>query len=241
MRTVYREKKYTCGEYLDVYIYPVFETGKLGGGKRAKKKPSTEAQKKLNQRHREEKLVRLLHANFTPEDLEIHLTYKGEQPGSDEEAARNLRNYIRRIQRLRKKMGLPPLKYIAVTERGKRGGRYHHHITVNGGIDRDTLESMWEYGYANSRRLQFTEDGLAGLGNYIVMVNHWRKGVLVSAWVPREGNEFKRNEPLDLRNYAQAAMEILGPDILKAPEPEKEIERQKRRATRRRGGFSGIA
>ena len=41
MRTVYREKKYTCGEYLDVYIYPVFETGKLGGGKRAKKKPST--------------------------------------------------------------------------------------------------------------------------------------------------------------------------------------------------------
>ena len=168
MRTVYREKKYTCGEYLDVYIYPVFETGKLGGGKRAKKKPSTEAQKKLNQRHREEKLVRLLHANFTPEDLEIHLTYKGEQPGSDEEAARNLRNYIRRIQRLRKKMGLPPLKYIAVTERGKRGGRYHHHITVNGGIDRDTLESMWEYGYANSRRLQFTEDGLAGLGNYIV-------------------------------------------------------------------------
>ncbi len=73
------------------------------------------------------------------------------------------------------------------------------------------------------------------------MVNHWRKGVLVSAWVPREGNEFKRNEPLDLRNYAQAAMEILGPDILKAPEPEKEIERQKRRATRRRGGFSGIA
>ena len=168
MRTVYREKKYTCGEYLDVYIYPVFETGKPGGGKREKKKPSTKAQKKLNQRHREEKLVRLLHANFTPEDLEIHLTYKGEQPGSDEEAARNLRNYIRRIQRLRKKMGLPPLKYIAVTERGKRGGRYHHHITVNGGIDRDTLESMWEYGYANSRRLQFTEDGLAGLGNYIV-------------------------------------------------------------------------
>ena len=168
MRTVYREKKYTCGEYLDVFIYPVFETGKHRGGKREKRKPSTEAQKKLNQRHREEKLVRLLRANFTPEDLEIHLTYRGKQPESDEEAARNQRNYIRRIQRLRKKMGLPPLKYIAVTERGKRGGRYHHHITVNGGIDRDTLESMWEYGYANSRRLQFTEDGLAGLGNYIV-------------------------------------------------------------------------
>lgn len=167
MRTVYREKKYTCGEYLDVFIYPVFEEGKHSGGKRKKRKPSTDAQKKLNKRHREEKLVRLLHANFTPEDLEIHLTYRV-QPGSDEEAARLLRNYIRRIQRLRKKLGLPPLKYIVVTERGKRGGRYHHHITINGGIDRDTLESMWEHGYANSRRLQFTEDGLAGLGHYIV-------------------------------------------------------------------------
>lgn len=164
MRTVYREKLYTCWEYLNVFIYPVFEMGKR---RRAKRKPSTEAQKKLNQRHREEKLVRLLHTNFTPEDLEIHLTYRGQQPESDEEAARLLRNYIRRVQWLRKKMGLPPLKYIAVTERGKRGGRYHHHVTVSGGIDRDTLESMWEHGYANSRRLQFTEDGLAGLGHYI--------------------------------------------------------------------------
>ena len=167
MRTVYREKKYTCGEYLDVYIYPVFETGPRKGRRAARRKPSTEAQKKLNQRHRQEELTRVTHANFTPEDLEIHLTYRGEQPGSDEEAARNLRNHIRRIQRLRKKLGLPPLKYITVTERGKRGGRYHHHLTVNGGIDRDTLESMWEHGYANSRRLQFSEDGVAGLTHYI--------------------------------------------------------------------------
>ena len=45
MRTVYREKKYTCGEYLDVYIYPVFETGPRKGRRAARRKPSTEAQK----------------------------------------------------------------------------------------------------------------------------------------------------------------------------------------------------
>ena len=77
MRTVYREKKYVCGEYLDVFVYPVFETGKSGGGKRTKRKPSTEAQKKLNQRHRKEKLERKLHANFTPEDLEIETFVHG--------------------------------------------------------------------------------------------------------------------------------------------------------------------
>lgn len=166
MRTVYREKRYYCGEYLDVYIFPTFETGRRSSGGRRKRKPSSAAQKKLNQRHREEKLARLLHTNFTPEDLEIHLTYTV-QPESDEEAARLLRNYIRRIQRLRKKRGLPPLKYIVATERGKKGGRIHHHITVNGGIDRDELESLWGLGYANSRRLQFTENGLAGLAHYI--------------------------------------------------------------------------
>ena len=166
MRTVYREKRYYCGEYLDVYIFPVFETGRRASGRGKKRKPTSSAQKKLNQRHREQKLARLLRANFTPDDLELDLTYIV-QPESDEEAARFLRNYIRRIQRLRKKRGLPPLKYIAVTEHGKKSGRYHHHITISGGIDRDELERLWGLGYANSRRLQFTENGLAGLAHYI--------------------------------------------------------------------------
>lgn len=176
MRTTYREKRYYCGEYLDAFIFPVFETRKGGGSRRGKRKPSSETQKKLNRRHREEKLVRLLHANFTPDDLELHLTYS-EQPESDEEAKRELSNFLRRLRRYRKKMGLEPLKYIAVTERGKRGGRYHHHITVNGGIDRDALESLWGLGYANSRRLQFTENGLAGLGHYIT-----KSPVFSKAW-----------------------------------------------------------
>ena len=159
MKTVYREKRYYCGEYLDVYIYPTYRQGR-SRGKRSK--PTSAAQAKLNQRHREEKLVRLLHANFTPDDLEIHLTYQ-QQPESPEEAQRLLRNYIRRVQRARKKQGLPPLKYIAVTEKGSKNGRYHHHVTLSGGMDRDELEKLWGLGYANSRRLQFTESGLAGL------------------------------------------------------------------------------
>ena len=142
MKTVYREKRYYCGEYLDVYIYPTYRQGR-SRGKRSK--PTSAAQAKLNQRHREEKLVRLLHANFTPDDLEIHLTYQ-QQPESPEEAQRLLRNYIRRVQRARKKQGLPPLKYIAVTEKGSKNGRYHHHVTLSGGMDRDELEKLWGLG-----------------------------------------------------------------------------------------------
>lgn len=167
MKTIYREKRYYCGEYLDVYIYPVYLAVSKRSRRSRRAKPSSAAQKKLNQRHREEKLARLLHANFTPEDLELHLTYAS-QPESEEEAKRELSNFLRRLRRYRKKHGLEPLKYIAVTERGKKGGRFHHHVTVNGGIDRDELERLWGLGYANSRRLQFAETGLAGLAHYIV-------------------------------------------------------------------------
>jgi hypothetical protein len=163
MRTIYREKKYICGEYLDVYIFPTFRQA----GQRSKKsKPTTEAQEKLNKRHAEEKLVRLLHANFTPEDLELGLDY-AVNPEDDEAAKRDVQNFIRRLKRLRQKLGLSPLKYIAVTEKSSRG-RYHHHVTVSGGIDRDMIEKLWGLGRANSKRLQFDENGVAALGHYIV-------------------------------------------------------------------------
>ena len=68
MRTVYREKALLLARVPDVYIYLDLCTGSESRGKRSK---PTAAQKKPNQRHREEKLVRLLHANFTPDDLEI--------------------------------------------------------------------------------------------------------------------------------------------------------------------------
>ncbi len=170
MRTIYREQKYVCGEYLDVNIFPTYKTATQ---RKRRSQPTSEVQAKLNQRHREEKLARLFHANFTPDDCEIHLTY-AEQPESPERARADLRNYLERLARLRKKAGLEPLKYIGVTERGNNG-RYHHHVTVNGGLSRDAMEEKWGFGYANTRRLQFSETGLAGLANYIVKDSIFRK------------------------------------------------------------------
>lgn len=164
MRTVYREKRYYCGDYLDAYVYPVFEDGKRTG-KRVRHRHSTPAQTKLNQRHSREKLVRLLHANFSPSDLEIHLTYEDEP--TEDEAKRKLSNFLRCLRRYRRSHGLGDLKYVAVTERGKRNDRIHHHITLNGGIGRDELEHLWKHGYANSRRLQFGPNGIAALGYYV--------------------------------------------------------------------------
>jgi len=165
LRCLYRERRYFCGDYLEVNIFPVFKTQK-GRGKKAK--PTSEVQARLNEHNAEQKLIRILNANFTADDLELHLTYRDENlPETPEEAERDAQNFLRRVKRLRKKLGLDELKYINVPEGGFEGTRFHFHITMNGGIDRSELENLWGYGYANSKKLQFNENGIEGLARYI--------------------------------------------------------------------------
>lgn len=159
-----RQTIYVCGDYMDADIYPVFQPA----GKRRKKcKPTSKIQQRLNQKNAERRITRLVHKNFTHKDIALHLTYTT-PPDSPEQAQRDLYNFIRRVKRLRKKLGLPALKYVSCTESGKKSGRVHHHLILSGGVDRDLLEELWGKGYANSKRLQFGPDGVTGLAHYIV-------------------------------------------------------------------------
>ncbi len=56
------------------------------------------------------------------------------------------------------------------------------------------------------------------------MVVRWRKGRSVVAWELKD-SKHKRNEPLDLRNYATAALEIANP-ILQEGEIAKPIRKR---------------
>ena len=65
-----------------------------------------------------------------------------------EQAEQEATNFLRRVQYRRKKEGLPPLKYMIVTAyTTKRNSetpvRIHHHIIMNGGLDRDVVEDLW--------------------------------------------------------------------------------------------------
>ena len=105
-------------------------------------------------------------------------------PVTLEDAEREVRNYLDRVSYRRKKEGLEPLKYILVTEckteKGKE--RWHHHIIMNGGLDRtNVVEALWSrpkkkgqkigesLGIVNSRRIQIEDDGkgISALGNYL--------------------------------------------------------------------------
>lgn len=166
-----RQTMYVCGDYMDADIYPVYQPA----GKRRKKcRPTSKIQERLNQKNAEKKITRLVHMNFTQKDVALHLTYTN-APETAEQAQKDLYNFIRRVKRLRKKMGLPALKYVSCTEFGKKTGRVHHHLILSGGVDRDTLEELWGKGYANSKRLQFHEDGVTGLAHYIVKEKEFYK------------------------------------------------------------------
>lgn len=165
MRCFYREKRYYSGDYLEVDIYPVF--GKAGQ-RRKRYKPTSECQKRLNKKNAEMKLTRLMNANFTEDDLRFDLTYSpGNLPEDDDVAIKELRNFLRRLKRFRKKAGLSALKYIAVTEKSKKG-RYHHHLVISGGVSIGALAALWGRGYTSAKPLQFDENGVEGLAKYLV-------------------------------------------------------------------------
>ncbi len=172
INSLYRTTTTKAGDQLEADIYPSF--GKKQDEPRTKRKrESRPSQKNLNDRRARRYLNNLTAVNFGKGDLygtfsydEVHL------PGSIEEAIKIFGNFIRKINRKRKKQGKDNLKYIYVTEFSddpKKGIRVHHHMIFSGDEDRDELEKMWIYGSrTQTRRLAPDPDThITGLVQYI--------------------------------------------------------------------------
>lgn len=168
----YREKKIYSGDILEIEIYPISKIERKQKRK-IKEKESKSKQKNLNDKNAKKQLIRLLNTNFTTKDLHVTLTYDKENlPENENAAKKDVTNFIRRLNYYIKKHNLGELKYIAVIEfreqeEGKKDIRLHHHLVVNGIVDRDTLEEIWQKGRANADRLKPDEFGLEGLARYI--------------------------------------------------------------------------
>lgn len=167
----YREKRIYSGKMLEVEIYPISLKEKRKSRSK-KRKESKIKQKNLNEKNAKKHLVRLLNTNFTDKDISLTLTYDNKNlPKNEDEARRDVVNYIRRLKNYRKRRGLPEIKYVAVieyreAERGK-SVRLHHHLIMDGAVDRDTVERLWKKGRCNADRLRADEFGYEGLARYI--------------------------------------------------------------------------
>ncbi len=162
MRCRYREKIYRCGDYLEVDVFPVFS--KASGRRKKRYRPTSEMQARLNQRNAERYATRLLNENFTEDDISVTLTYEDKYlPKTIEQAESDASNFLRRLKRLRKKLGLPEIVYVRITG----AGRFHFHIPMSGGVDDKTIQKLWPYGYANTIHFKFNENGIEGHARYI--------------------------------------------------------------------------
>jgi hypothetical protein len=177
----FRQKTVHCGignrtRYREVDIIPDYEPKK--GKRQRKASESRPAQKRLNERYAVRYLHQLVKANFFRDDFHVTLTYAdGRIPKSEEEANRLVSNFFGKVKRAREKLGLPPLKFIKANENFNGSGRPHHHIIMNGGLNRDDIERMWSIGKGRNAEkiglvtadlLQFDKEGIENLVRYIV-------------------------------------------------------------------------
>ena len=163
---------------MEVEHYPVFTSHIRRRG--PKRKPTSETMKRHNDIVAKRKLIRLAHTNFTPDDIRFDLTYNAQNyPESAEAAQKQMQLFLRRLRRYRKKNDLPDLKYIGVTEIGKRGLRFHHHLLLNcGDMTARALAELWGKGYTTIKPLQFNDTGIVDLAKYFV-----KEPILGKRWI----------------------------------------------------------
>lgn len=193
MRNVIRKikrnasKKNTKADYIQVSYFN-FSEGTLPMWGPRKYRESTPKQKRLNEKKAKRYFEALVEANFKGNrDLVVHPTFSDEHyPKSPEDAHRQVKNWIARINYRRRKNGLPNCKYIIVFEQSKTG-RMHFHVLMDGKLPREEVENAWKLGFCNADRLR--SDPKIGLQK---LISYLSKGGMTDdknakRWVPSKG------------------------------------------------------
>ncbi len=174
-----RQKIIHCGRGAKTYYREVdILMGKSTKRQRGPKtKRSIPKQERLNFKNSQRHLHQLCKSNFTGYDFRVDLTYDDDWlPDTLEMGRKYVDSYLRKVNSMRKKKELSPARWIAVDEGFDGSGRPHHHLLISGGLDRDTMESLWytgrgknavSLGMASTETLKFNNDGIEGLIKYI--------------------------------------------------------------------------
>lgn len=195
--TTKSENKSTGKELLEAQIYPSFYH-KADVPRTERKRESKPSQRKLNDKNSRRYLIRLANINFGPGDIWATFGWNEDLlPEDIEGAKRDIVNFLRRINRKRKKECRENIKYIYILAFDDYT-RPHFHIIMTGeGIDRDELEAMWgKCDRPNTRRIKPDDNFLlTGLATYISNNPHGTK-----RWCPSK-NLTKPKEPT--RSYSK--------------------------------------
>lgn len=153
------------GSMTEVECYPVYRYQYRRKLKATS--PTPEAMMAVNDRNARKRFERYAENNFVAgQDYALSLTYAEDAPEDEAVCRKDLRNYLVRVNRARKRKHLPPVRYMGVIETGKLG-RLHHHLLISGGLDRDEMEALWGKGFANCDRIQKSRGGLIAISRYM--------------------------------------------------------------------------
>ena len=155
---MYLKTTWTYGNRVEVRKYHTARYGEHGEKRGRRQRPTTEAMKDANRRRAEDKLRRLMVANFTDDDIYLTLTYRREERPDAEGAKKILKKFFDALRRVYKKAGAP-LKYIIVTEQKTRA--IHHHLVLNDPGIRNfntTIRRLWTHGGYHTEALYPDKD-----------------------------------------------------------------------------------
>lgn len=161
-RDIYKFSDSDEYEYTALYNY-----GAKGERRKKRKKPTPEQMARQNQINRENKMRRLLKANFKRGDWWMTLNYPKGTRKSMEEVREDLGKFTRNVAAAYKRRGYQ-FKWVYRIEVGEQGG-VHIHMVCNRIPDSDLiLMKRWKkYGTINYKHI-YEKGGMKKLANYIV-------------------------------------------------------------------------
>lgn len=143
------------------------------GKERGEKRRRTQEEiRKQNERNRWKRLQRIILLNFKKGDWHLILKYREkDRPETYEEAKAQRQKFIGDMRKAFRKAGIP-FKWIAMTERGKKGKVLHHHLVIEdrneaGAGTVQLVKKLWTYGNQFFVSL-YEEGGYEKLAEYIV-------------------------------------------------------------------------
>lgn len=137
-----------AGEVLYMVQYTSLRGGVAKKDRQAKRHISSAVREVLNFRTSVQKLWLILESTFDPQrDLFVTLTYRdADLPKRKEDADKKLSYFLRELRELRTSAGQETV-YVRATEGWHSGGRFHHHLLINGtGGDFALIRQLWRWG-----------------------------------------------------------------------------------------------
>ncbi len=151
------KKTVTAGCLVMQAVYPRINPRDSEAVRAGKRKHTSAAQQRLNDKSAYRQLELLLAANFCPNDIYLTLTYDDKHlPKSRAEAMNEVANFKERLKRRRN--GENP-RYVYVSEHKHGDGRWHHHMVINSsGEDYEQMLEAWGKGHIEFKRLRVDRD-----------------------------------------------------------------------------------